>query len=320
MTIAYTIVNIKYLPVAKTLVDSFMKHNQNIPIYICFFDDKKNIEDPIFLDYNIYDKNNLDQEEYEDMRRRYTDFSMASSLKPFFGEALIRDFNPEYVIYLDADIKVFNSLEKIEHIFRNQEQSIILTGHQYAIIPTDNELQINQRFRKYGIYNAGFFAFKNNEAGNLFLKWWRRMLFTKCIGDTENGVFYDQSWLDLVTIYFADDLYLLQDLGYNVAFWNLQERRVSIIKGNYTINNEFSLVFYHFARFKYYEDSFMEGFNISTDQYPIIEIIFSEYKRELKSNLFEKYIFPLPKQKKITLKEKIKNSLKYRITLLIDKL
>ena len=112
MTIAYTIVNIKYLPVAKTLVDSFMKHNQNIPIYICFFDDKKNIEDPIFLDYNIYDKNNLDQEEYEDMRRRYTDFSMASSLKPFFGEALIRDFNPEYVIYLDADIKVFNSLSR----------------------------------------------------------------------------------------------------------------------------------------------------------------------------------------------------------------
>ena len=320
MTIAYTIVNINYLPVAKTMVDSFVKHNPNIPIYICLFDDKKKIQEPIFLDYNIYDKNNLRQEEYEDMRSRYNDFSMASSLKPFFGEALIRDFNPDCVIYLDADIKVFNSLEKIEHIFRNQDQSIILTGHQYAIISTENELQINQRFRKYGIYNAGFFAVKNSSAGTSFLKWWRRMLFTNCIGDEKNGIFYDQSWLDLVTIYFADDLYLLQDVGYNVAFWNLQERKVSMDKGNYKINNDFSLVFYHFARFKYYEDSFMDGFNISSEQYPIIEKIFSEYKSELKLNLFDKYIFPPPKPKKITLKEKIKNSLKYRIILIIDKL
>lgn len=84
------------------------------------------------------------------MRSRYDDMSMACALKPFFAEALIRDYNPDNIIYLDADILVFNHFDTVKTIFNNQQVSIILTAHQYDIVRNDNEIIFNQNIRKYG--------------------------------------------------------------------------------------------------------------------------------------------------------------------------
>lgn len=319
MTIAYTLVNIAYLPMAKTLADSFIRHNPDIPFYICLFDDKKDIVDAMFLDYNIYDKNNLDKNEYDDMRSRYDNFSMACALKPYFAEALLRNYNPDSIIYLDADLMFFNSLEKLRAILDESQKSIILTGHQYKIIKSDTELSSNQSLRKYGIFNAGFFALKNNVVGNGFIDWWKRILFTKCIRDDSKGIYYDQTWLDLVPMYFGDHCFVLKDLGYNVAFWNLQERNVSVRDGKYLINDNYPLVFYHFARYKYYNSDFIDGFTLTFEKYQTIQIIFNDYKKILKLNLYEHYL-PYQPPRKITFREKIKISLQYRLPRLIDKL
>lgn len=319
MTIAYTLINISYLPVAKTLADSFMYHNPDIPFYLCLFDDKNDIQDPIFLDYNIYDKNNLNKQEFDDMRGRYDNFSMACALKPFFAEALIRDFSPSEVIYIDADTMLFQPMTDLQQLLQQESLSIVLTGHQYKIIENENELHNNLNIRKYGLYNAGFLAFKNDEKGIMFLNWWKRILFTKCIKDPENGIYYDQTWLDLVPIYFGDHCHILKHLGYNVAYWNLEERKVSVTNNEYIINEDIPLVFYHFARFQYYNNIYIDGFKIKFDHFPEIKVIFDDYKDKLKDNLYEKYI-PFSKPKVITLREKIKTSLKFRLPLLIDKL
>lgn len=314
MTIAFTLVNIAYLPMAKTLADSFIQNNPEIPFYICLFDDKHKIKEPIFLEYNIYDKNNLNSEEYDDMRSRYDNFSMACALKPFFSEALIKDFNPEKLIYLDADIKVFHNFEKVQNILNN-DASIVLTGHLYTMIPDEKELSSNQEIRKYGLYNAGFFAIKTNESGTQFLNWWKRILFKKCIQDDENGIYYDQTWLDLVPIYFKDT-FVLRDLGYNIAYWNLKERTISSRNGKYFVNENIPLVFYHFARYQNNLPSTdkVESFDSLTET----EALILNYHKELVQNKFEEYT--IESFKKSTFRDKIKISLKYRLGLLIDKL
>lgn len=318
MTIAFTLINIAYLPMAKTLADSFVAHNPDVPFYICLFDDKSGIQDAMFLKYNVYDKNNLAKDEYEEMRARYDNFSIACALKPFFAEALIRDFKPANLIYLDADIMVFDDFKKVLDLLDHQSRSIILTGHQYTIIPSESELSYNQRLRKYGLYNAGFFALKTNETGLQFLDWWKRILFTKCIRDDSKGIYYDQTWLDLVPNYFDNQCFILRDLGYNVAYWNWPERKLSVKDQHLYINNTTPLVFYHFARYNYHNPSALENYATLNND-PVLLDIFADYRDKLKENLIEKYQpFRLPK--KTTIYEKLKLSLKYRLGLIIEKI
>ena len=318
MTIAYTLVNIKYLPVAKTMVDSFVEHNPDIPIYICLFDEKKDIQDSIFLEYNIYDKSNLNNEEYDSMRSRYDDMSMACALKPFFAEALIRDYNPDNIIYLDADMMFFSSIQHLSKLLLEPQNSIILTGHNYTLSEAHNNLTEYQNLRKYGLYNAGFLAIRINAESLSFLKWWREILFTKCIREDYNGIYYDQTWLDLAPIYFPNT-FILKDIGYNVAYWNLKERTVSKKENQYYVNDNIPLVFYHFARFKYYEKEYIDGFKIRFDSYPVVQKIFSLYRKLLKENLYERF-HPFLEPKKISFFQKLKISLKYRLSLIIEKL
>lgn len=315
MTIAYTLVNIAYLPMAKTLVDSFRNQHPEIPIYICLFDDKDEIKDDFFNDYLIYDYKNLNQKEYSDMRHRYDNMAMACALKPFFAEALIKDFNPDSIIYLDADMKLFNPLNLIFEKFK-ENYSILLTGHLYTILKDEKEVISNREIRKYGLYNAGFLAFKNDAIGNEFLQWWRRMLFEKCLREDKNGIYYDQTWLDLVPIYFSSDTYIIKDLGYNVAYWNSKERKLTLQNEQYFINASIPLIFYHFARYK---SNMPQGDLVDEEKLTANQKIVLDYQKELDSNKFEKY----SKQtfsKKITWAQRLRISLKYRLGLLVDKL
>ncbi|PZU84841.1 MAG: hypothetical protein DI529_10795 [Chryseobacterium sp.] len=320
MTLAYTLVNIAYLPVAKTLADSFSRHNPDIPFYICLFDDQEDIKDEVFLNYNIYDKNKLDSDAYESMRSRYNNLGMACALKPFFGEQLIKEFSPDSIIYIDADVMVFDKFDMVADVFQNQGKSVILTAHNYKIVKNDKEVVFNIYSRKSGIYNAGFFAVKNDASGLEFLEWWKRMLFTACVKDDKNGVLYDQTWLDLVTVYFKDELFILDHLGYNVAFWNWQERNITRENdGKYYINQTFPLVFFHFARYNYYQPELLDGYSKRIGDYLSLKGIFDGYRSHLKSNLFENYITP----RKTTVKDipqKIKQRLKFYLENLADKL
>lgn len=320
MTIAYTLVNIAYLPFAKTLADSFVLHNPEIPFYICLFDDKKEIQDSVFLDYNIYDKDHLKKEEYNEMRNRYDNMSLACALKPFFADALIRDYNPENIMYLDADMMAFSSFGHELENFSKLNKSVGLTAHQYQIIESDSELKDNQKLRKYGVYNAGFLMIANNPKGIEFLEWWKRILAQLCIRQDSNGIYYDQTWLDLVPAYFSDSFYPITNLGFNVAYWNWNERLISKNPENQIIiNGNYPLVFYHFARFNYYNPAELE--NYSSFPNIILENLFLTYKNLLKQNLIEKYQHKKEEKKeKTSLLRKLRLSFKNRLQNFVNKL
>ena len=317
-SIAYTLVNIPYLPVAKSLVDSFRKYNPDTEIYICLFDNKENINDDSFEDYNIIDVSILNKDDYAAMRNRYDNMSMACALKPFFAEALIQEYHPEILIYLDADIMIYDSLHEVDKVFQTTGKSIILTGHLNNIISDAEELSRNQEIRKYGLYNAGFYAIKVSKDSLIFLNWWKRFLFEKCILDMWNGIYYDQTWLDLAPVYFRHSLVLMEDLGYNVAYWNLNERDITSVDGKYKVNGTTNLVFYHFARYKFYTPELLDGYQMGFENHPTVKNIFEEYRAALKGNGYEKYIPKPSPPKRPTFREKVKGSLKYRINKLID--
>ena len=100
----------------------------------------------------------------------------------------------------------------------------------------------------HGAFNFGFFAVKNSKNGLDFARWWRDRLVDFCYDDIPNGLFTDQKWGDLVPGMF-DGVLVLRDPGYNVATWNINNRKITIDENDKYWVNGSKLKFYHFSGF-----------------------------------------------------------------------
>lgn len=280
--IAYTIVTENYYPLAKTLAESFKKHNSLIQFHICMIDGENN---------DVISTAVLEKNKYADMRKRYDNMALICALKPYFAEYFLKNEDCSSIVYFDADMLIFNNIDSLREILdeKNEEKSIILTPHVLSPMTSSNkDMTKNINYLTYGVFNAGFFAVKNTVSGNNFISWWKDILFKYCKNDIKNGIFYDQSWLSLVPVYFNKSFYMLSNPGYNVAYWNIAERNITK-EGNKFFCNNILLVMYHFARFDYYEKE--PTGNIATMN-PLMNEIFDHYKMLLKKNRFEEYIKP----------------------------
>ena len=151
----------------------------------------------------------------------------------------------EKVVYLDPDIAVFHPLDGI--LQRLEQASIVLTPHQCEPNVTPMEVGDNELTSlKYGIYNLGFVAVRNDQAGRAFAEWWAQQLYRACYDAIEIGIFTDQKYCDLVPGLF-DNVFVERDPGYNVASWNLSRRTLEFA-GNALLVNGSPLKFYHFTK------------------------------------------------------------------------
>lgn len=163
------------------------------------------------------------------------------------GHALIRLLgNFEKVIYLDPDIAVFHPLDRVvEHL---EKASILLVPHQTQ--PNDTELAIwdnEGASLKYGIFNLGFLAVRNDAPARSFAKWWAGRLYQACYDDTPKGIFTDQKYCDLVPALF-EGVMIDRDAGLNVASWNLSQRKIEIGHDGVIRVNGSELKFMHFTK------------------------------------------------------------------------
>lgn len=169
---------------------------------------------------------------------RYTLLELNTAVKPWMFEHLFaRGY--DRVLYFDPDIQLFSTLQELdEHSF------LTLTPHLTGRISGDNhpsELSVLQA----GTYNLGFLGVSRHEALPRFLSWWQEKLEYQCVVDIANGLFVDQKWIDLTPGMFPD-VTVLRHEGYNVAYWNLEHRRVAIAGDAITVNG-LPLRFFHFS-------------------------------------------------------------------------
>ncbi|WP_424361801.1 hypothetical protein [Methylocystis parvus] len=164
------------------------------------------------------------------------------------GRALmhILDQGADKAIYLDPDIAVFHGLDTV--VERLNHSSIVLTPHQIEPNATLEEMRDNEfASMKYGIFNLGFLAVRNNSEGRAMARWWADCLYHACYDDVPNGVFTDQKYCDHVPGLF-DNVFIDRDPGCNVASWNLSRRKLTIdADGKIRVNGNL-LRFYHFTK------------------------------------------------------------------------
>ena len=164
------------------------------------------------------------------------------SLKPAFIRQLLSNNICSKIIYADNDIAFFND---IKFLFDELDKHpVLLTPHRYPADPEKNQNWLEANF-KVGLYNAGFIGVNKNAIDAM--EWWAKCCYYRCEKNTLRGLFDDQKYLDLMPI-IQPATKVLHHKGCNVAEWNVDHCKRTVIGSNVLIDDIWPIVFIHFNK------------------------------------------------------------------------
>ena len=245
MTLAFcTIVSSNYLPQAEVLINSFRLHHPDDHFHLLLLD-VIDVANPTVggLTYWVPEQIGIPTEDLLRMRNCYDVVEFATSLKPFLLLHLLKMGNSE-VTYLDPDIKIYSHI--VSSINEQTGSVIALTPHRLTPSKVETSREYEKVFLKYGTFNLGFISVKNDVESVEFLMWWKEHLRRDSTRRPISEIFTDQKWVDLVPSFFKYNI--VKDLGFNVAPWNLDERKLSYESGGLTVNSTSKVKFVHFSQ------------------------------------------------------------------------
>ncbi|MCD7973506.1 MAG: hypothetical protein LUG18_12765 [Candidatus Azobacteroides sp.] len=249
MKIAFTICSNNYLSQAKTLGDSLITHNPDYKFVIGLCDTKNDsIDYSFFSPHEILEVKNIGIQNLGWMINNYNIIELNTAAKPFYLQYFCATYpDLDMAFYFDPDIYIYNSFSYLEKEL--EQNQILLTPHITSPIPFDSLFPGENLFLNYGIYNLGFIGIKPSEEVDKMLSWWAERLATDCFINACEGKFVDQLPMNFVPIFY-NHVKILKHLGLNMAYWNLHERTLGLKDNEYTVNEEYPLIFFHFSSLK----------------------------------------------------------------------
>ena len=280
-----TIIAKNYISFARTLCSSFLEHHPGGKCYVLIIDECGGYIDAAQENFEIIKIEELGIPRLPEFCFKYNVTELATATKPYLLKHLFDTEGVDRIMYLDPDILVTNSLDKLYEEL--DKSDIILTPHLDKDYPDDGLLPNDGHIMQSGIYNLGFIGVKKCENVNNFLGWWQHKLYDKCVVDHAAGYFVDQKFIDLAMVLFRN-IMVIYDTGYNVAYWNIHSRNIHK-EGDVWMCNDGLLYFYHFSNYKPEKPNVLSGhqnrFNLINT--PGLHELFSTYTQLLRLNGYD---------------------------------
>ncbi len=243
MLTACTIVARNYLPHARVLTASWLRHHPDAAFFVLLIDDEDGTLDTrgeLFRVLRLRDIG-LDRHEITRLGAIYDVVELATAVKPVLLRWLLEGPR-DHAIYLDPDIKIFAPLTDLAALAATH--GVVLTPHTTVPVPRDGCRITTEDILSAGVYNLGFVAV--GAAARPFLAWWWSHTRRQALVDPGRMWFTDQRWIDLAPAYFAPCV--AKDPGLNVAYWNLHGRALTWTGTHYEVDGR-PLRFFHFSGF-----------------------------------------------------------------------
>lgn len=238
---ACTIVSANYLPFARVLARSFRDAHPGARFFTLLVDRVDGRFDPRQEPFELVEVERLAIPELRQFLFKYTVLEANTAVKPWFLEHLLDHHGVRRLLYLDPDIRVYRPLDRLYD--RLSTAPAVLLPHLTS--PLDGPgLPDEITILRSGTYNLGFLGVSDASDAREFLRWWRDRTYDQCVVRLEDGLFVDQKWVDLVPGLWAE-VAVVRDPGYDVAYWNLNARRVTC-EGEPRVDGE-PLYFFHFS-------------------------------------------------------------------------
>lgn len=289
MIIVFTLCSNNYLSQAITLGNSLLLHNPGYKFIIGLVDRKNSFIGYSTIPFEILEVENIGISAFDEMYKKYNITELNTAVKPFYFNHFFNNrTNAESVIYLDPDILVFSSIAELEKELESSD--IVITPH-FTTPLNDTKLQAEEDFLNSGLYNLGFIAVKNTLEGCKMINWWVDRMRNKAYIDLKRGLFTDQIWINFVPLFF-EKVCIFTNPGYNMAYWNLHERKLSILSGKHYVNDLYPLVFYHFSGYNPQSPKILSKYQNRFSLSEIAEIgeLFRTYSEQLFLNKYNEYI------------------------------
>jgi lipopolysaccharide biosynthesis glycosyltransferase len=260
----FTSVTSNYIPKAKVLAESVKKFHPDFCFHLILSDHvpkQFSEEDNNYFD-SIITVEDLPIPNLKSWIFKHDIVELCTAVKAISFQEIARRYECEKIIYLDPDTVVFSKLDELVSCL--DEFSIVLTPH--FCLPQTTEESISHyeiSALKHGVYNLGFLAVRLSDEGINFINWWNDRLLNFCYDEIARGLFTDQKWIDFVPVFFTN-VCILKKSNYNVAIWNLTQRKISGSVSQEIFVDDLPLVFYHFTGFDNKVDIAMfEKYNLS---------------------------------------------------------
>jgi glycosyltransferase involved in cell wall biosynthesis len=239
-----TIIAKNYAAHARVLARSFVEKHPDGRCSVLVIDEPDGYLDPAGEPFELIRLDEIGLPDAERMAAFYSLLELSTAVKPWLLRHLLDRDGVEAVTYLDPDIRVDAPLAEIER--RAVEHGAVLTPHITEPLPRDGRKPSEADLLVAGSYNLGFVALgAAGEIADPLLEWWSERLEDECLIDPVNGLFVDQRWIDLAPSMWPG-ISVLRDPAYNVAYWNLPQRRLEIDGDGYLVDGE-PLRFFHFS-------------------------------------------------------------------------
>lgn len=280
-----TIICSNYISYARTQYESLKKLNLPFDYYVFIVDGEIT---PKLVDeqFTVIEPTQLfNALEYRRLAFQFNALELSTNVKPTLLKYLL-DKGYSEVIYFDPDIYLYSDIGCIFAEFK--DASILLTPH--SLHPyEDNCTPSDQLLLKGGVFNLGFIGVNNSSAAREFLDWWGARCLELGFLELRSGLMVDQKWVNLVPCYF-DGVMIMKNVGYNVAYWNLHERKLSQNNGTWYVNGQQPLVFYHFSGLRWDEHTqiskHQNRYDLNTR--PELAPLFDGYREKLIKNGIDK--------------------------------
>jgi hypothetical protein len=247
MTICYfTVVTRNYLAYADALYESLVNVSPECK-FCCLVVDAVQIEDEELLKtarFEILYPHNLGIRNFSEMCIYYNAFELCNALKAAAMRYIVFDLGCDTGVYLDSDILVFGSFDPI--IKGLGSASFGFTPHFTTPLPDDGHQPNDLTFLQAGIFNGGVWIFTKNDYSKQVLEWLIDASEIYGFNNQSIGMFVDQKLVCQAAGIFNRCFLAINDVGCNVAYWNLHERVLEYNKDGFYVNSK-PLVCFHYS-------------------------------------------------------------------------
>ncbi len=240
-----TIIAKNYLAHARVLAESFQRNHPDGRCFVLIIDETDGYVDPAEEQFTLVRPDEIGLESWDEMRGAYGVMELSTAVKPWLLRHMLREHDDGTgIAYFDPDIEVVSRMTELEAELR--EHAVVLTPHVLHGMPRDGRKPSETDILMAGVYNLGFIGLSGRDDARLVLDWWSERLLTDCHVAPERGLFVDQRWVDFVPG-LVSDLQIFRNPAYNVAYWNLPERELSLDDGGAVLVDGRPLRFFHYS-------------------------------------------------------------------------
>lgn len=252
---ALTICSVSNLPQARVFAESLRKHHPEYRIFLGLLDRLElfDLDPEVLADFTVIELGQINFPGFENPVLEYDMEQLKSAVKPFMLHFILKTFTElKSLVYFDSDVQIFSSLKKVEEAIN--KHSLVVCPQALEPYSDGIDFRPNERdLYRGGIFSSGFLGVRNGDrAKEILVEWGERILDLLSIG-FKAGRKVEPIWLNLLPIYYGDEVGIIRERGLNVSYWNLHERVLFEGASGWELVGGGPLISYHFTGFDWEE-------------------------------------------------------------------